>query len=91
MVYIESINERIELLAELVISLILFAMMSIYNYVRTLDKKTLLEDIALAKAIIQRKPVYLKEDGTVGICIHNSCVHCNMCGKFNSSSNEEQE
>jgi len=80
---IESFYEEVDLLIKLGVSILLLIMLSFYNYIRSLDKKTLIEDITLVRAILHNKRVYIKEDGDFIVCMKDSCTRCNACKRFN--------
>ena len=79
----QVISEELELLLKLGVSIIILIMFSFYNYIRSLDKKTLIEDITLIKALIEHKHVYINENGDYIICMKDTCEHCNACKKYN--------
>ena len=79
----QVISEELELLLKLGVSIVILIMFSFYNYIRSLDKKTLIQDITLVRALIENKHVYINEEGDYIICMKDTCEQCNACKKYN--------
>ena len=62
---LDVIKAEIELMMKFVSALILLLLASLYNYIRTLDKNTLVNDIFLLKCVMQGKCLYLQEEGKI--------------------------
>ena len=88
MIGFEFIHDEIDLLMKFTVSLILLIMMTCYNYIRTLDRETLITDVTVVRAIVQGKYTYLKEDGKIVICMKNPCNNCDTCPSFNHGEKE---
>ena len=79
MINLDSIQDQLTLLVEFSISIAMLLMIAVYNYVRTLDRETFLQDISLVRAIMRGEHVCLKKDGKVSLCNQNprECGICN--------------
>jgi hypothetical protein len=84
--YFDVLRDEIELILKFLSALVLLVLASFYNYVRTLDRETLLNDILLLKSVMQGKCIYLKNGGKIivieghkKICGRCTCSDCDTC------------
>jgi hypothetical protein len=85
------IQDELEMLLKISVSLLILVVLSLYNYIRTLNKEMLLEDILLIRSIMRGKHVRLKKDGRVVVCSHHSCKNYDSCRKDEEPICEKKE
>ena len=87
----DLIREELELIAKFTASLALLLLASLYNYIRTLDKETLITDMLLLKSVMRGERICLKDKGTL-VFIENhkriatsllcTCSDCDTCSNI---------
>ena len=82
-------------------ALILLLLASIYNYLRTLDKETFINDMQLLKLVINGERIMFKKEGKWVVikdhkrvceeCVHTHCINCTYIDVVDYFPNEKQE
>jgi hypothetical protein len=83
---LDIIRVEVELIIKFSAVLLLLILASICNYMKTLDKETLLNDVFLLKCVMQGKCIILKEEGKIIViedhkrrCVPCTCSNCVTC------------
>ena len=83
---LEIIRQETELIVKFSALILILLLSSLYNYIRTLDKETLFNDIFLLKCVMQGKCIFLKEEGKIIViedhkrtCLPCTCNNCATC------------
>jgi len=58
-----SLESELSLILKAIISIFLLLLVLVYNYLRTLDKETLINDIMLLKAVTKGEHIMFKDNG----------------------------
>jgi hypothetical protein len=83
---LDIIRQELELIVKFAALITILLLSSFYNYIRTLDRETLLNDVFLLKCIMQGKCIFLKDEGKIivieghkRICLPCTCSNCATC------------
>ena len=71
-------QDEINLIVNAFVAIGLLLLVAIYNYIRTLDRETLVNDIMLLKAVKNGEHIMFKSDGK-WIAVKNHKQHCPNC------------